>query len=198
MQSWGNEFPKSCICILDDQRSMDTLQSGCQYGYKHTFDTGAAVPWDIADIPNAPACRCQEWCCWDECHLHHCAHSPIHAAADDVLLQMWVALFFFQELCCYKEDIRCRAAHGVQLELATHGCRQGTSSKLCNYCQQCLIRRLGILVLIPVSCLSRCLDSKRLVLADFPPFTIGAFAASCAAGHLALPDMWASCWTVGA
>ena len=41
-----------------------------------------------------------------------------------------------------------------------------------------LIRRLGIFVLIPVSCLSWCLDSKRVVLADFLPFTTWAFTAS--------------------
>ncbi len=42
---------------------------------------------------------------------------------------------------------------------------------------KCLVRCLGILVLIPVLDLSRCLGSKRVVLADFPPFTIWTFGA---------------------
>jgi hypothetical protein len=61
---------------------------------------------------------------------------------------------------------------------------------------KCLIRRLGIFVLIPVSCLSWCLGSESVVLADFSPFTIWAFTASCAVIHTCLPDMRASCWTV--
>ncbi len=61
--------------------------------------------------------------------MQHCAHSPIHATIDVVLLQTWVALFSFQELVYCKEDIRCRFAHGVQLELAIRGCRLGTSTQ---------------------------------------------------------------------
>ena len=61
-----------------------------------------------------------------------------------------------------------------------------------------LLRCFGILVLIPVLDLSRCFSSKRVVLAKFSPFTIWAFTASCAAEHTCLPDMRASCWTVGA
>ena len=57
---------------------------------------------------------------------------------------------------------------------------------------------LGILVLVPILDLSRSLGSKRVVLAHFPPFTVWAFGAYCPAGHSCLPDMRASCWTIGA
>ncbi len=61
-----------------------------------------------------------------------------------------------------------------------------------------LLRRLRILVLIPVLDLSRCFGSKRIVLADFSPFTIWAFTACSAAEHTCPPDVRASYWTVGA
>jgi len=61
-----------------------------------------------------------------------------------------------------------------------------------------LPRCLGILVLVPELQLAWCLGSKRAVLTHSPPCTIWAGVASGAAGHICLPDMRASCWTVGA
>jgi len=61
-----------------------------------------------------------------------------------------------------------------------------------------LLRCFGVLVLIPVLDLSRCLSSERAVLAYLSAFTIWAFGASCAVMHKTFPDMRASCWTVGA
>ncbi len=61
-----------------------------------------------------------------------------------------------------------------------------------------LLRCLVILVLVPVLHLARCFGSKRAVLTYCSPSTIWAFGASCAVTHTCLPDMRASCWTVGA
>ncbi len=61
-----------------------------------------------------------------------------------------------------------------------------------------LLRCLGVLVMIPISCLSRCLGSKRAVLTYCPSYTIWAFAASGAPIHRCLPDMRAPRWTVEA
>ncbi len=63
---------------------------------------------------------------------------------------------------------------------------------------QRLFRCLGILVKVPVLCLSWCLGSNRVVLTDSFPLAVWAFGASCAVTHTCLPDMRASCWTVGA
>ncbi len=70
-------------------------------------------------------------------------------------------------------------------------CPEATTSKHLLWC-------LGILVMIPISCLSRCLSSERAVLAHLSAFTIWAFGASCAFMHRRFPDVRASCWTVGA
>ena len=61
-----------------------------------------------------------------------------------------------------------------------------------------LLRCLGVLVMVPELQLARCLGSKRAVLTHSPPCTIWAAVALGAAGHNCLPDMRASCWTVGA
>ena len=63
---------------------------------------------------------------------------------------------------------------------------------------KCLLWRFDVFGLVPIFHLSWCLGSKRVVLAYCSPFTIWAFTASCAAEHTCLPDMRASCWTVGA
>ncbi len=61
-----------------------------------------------------------------------------------------------------------------------------------------LLRCLGVLVMVPVLCLSWCFGSKRAVLTHSVPVTIWAFGASCTATHTCLLDMRAACWTVGA
>ncbi len=61
-----------------------------------------------------------------------------------------------------------------------------------------LLRCLGVLVMVPVFELARCLGSKRAVLTYCPSCTIWAAVASGAAGHICLPDMSVSRWTVGA
>jgi len=57
---------------------------------------------------------------------------------------------------------------------------------------------VGVFLLVPIFDLSWCLGSKRVVLAYRSPFTIWAFGSSCAAGNSCLPDMRASCRTIGA
>ncbi len=61
-----------------------------------------------------------------------------------------------------------------------------------------LLRCLGVFSLIPVLELAWSFGSERVVLAYLSAFTKWAFAASCAVIHTCLPDMRASCWTVGA
>ena len=61
-----------------------------------------------------------------------------------------------------------------------------------------LLRCLGVLVMIPVFELTRCLGSKRVVLSHCLSCTIWAFVALCAALHSCLPDMRPSRWTIGA
>ncbi len=61
-----------------------------------------------------------------------------------------------------------------------------------------LLRCLDILVTVPVLELSRCFGSKRAVLTYYFSLRVRAFGAACAFPHTCLPDMRASCWTVGA
>ncbi len=63
---------------------------------------------------------------------------------------------------------------------------------------KCLLWCVGIFLLVPIFELSWCLGSERVVLAYRSPFTIWAFDSSCTFGHSCLPDMRASCWTIGA
>ena len=61
-----------------------------------------------------------------------------------------------------------------------------------------LLRCFGVFVMVPVWYLTWCFGSKRDVLTYCFPVTIRAFGAACAAIHTCLPDMRASCRTVGA
>ncbi len=63
---------------------------------------------------------------------------------------------------------------------------------------KCLLWCIGVFLLVPILDLSWCLGSERVVLAYCSPFTIWAFGSISAVGHTCLPDMRASCWTVGA
>ncbi len=57
---------------------------------------------------------------------------------------------------------------------------------------------VGVFFLVPIFDLPWCLGSERVVLAYRSPFTIRAFGSPCAVRNSCLPDMRASCWTIGA
>ena len=62
---------------------------------------------------------------------------------------------------------------------------------------KCLLRCLGILAVIPISCLLGCFGGKRIVLAHLSALTVWAVSAVRPACHCCQPGMKAACWTVG-
>ena len=121
--------------------------------------------------------------------------------------QQWV-LRCFQRWLCVRASNRTSPSTSRAITVISHTLRnltlpvvaacwalplspETTTSKDLFWC-------LGILVMIPVLCLSWCLSSKRAVLAHPSAFAIWAVGASCAFTQRHFPNMRISCWTLGA
>jgi len=200
MKPWGNEFAKYCICTHACQHNMDNLNLVFGYDGWASFDTGAAVPQGSCGRPNAQACCCQGWCCWE---------------GMNAICSIALIVPFTQNLmsCCFKRWPLCFPSNNFVTATRTSAVILHTS---CNLtlplvatdwalplspevtARKHLLRRLSILVVVPVLRLARCFGSKRAVLTYSFPLTVWAFGASCAVMHTGLPDMQVSCWTVGA
>ena len=122
---------------------------------------------------------------------------------------------FMQQLmlCCFKCGVLCSHFTSFIPTTRTSAVIQRT---VCNYslplmaadwapplssgaaASKRLLRCFGVLIIVSILHLTRCLGSKRAVLTNCFPCTVWAFAASCAIAHSNLPDMRDACWTVGA
>ena len=160
---------------------MGTLEPACLCDYKHAFGSGAAALLDTCGRPNAHTCCSVVLCCEETCQgvalmvpLKQQQMLGLLKSRLPGMLWVVVAATWAPGVL---QDPGCNLSLPLILTIWTSPVSlRVTASK-------CLLRCLGILVKIPISCYCGCFGGKRVVLAQLPALTIWTLCPSCPIRH---------------